>query len=240
MEFIKFKKMQFKKYNIDHYFLFDGPKPGNYILDTQDIVFDKPQIPPQISELLDVPNKDLNPHMVLKFLKVLKNLDLSKYEFIVRVNLSTFINYPIMNNLISALPKRKVLAGHILGGPDLTNSNSGIPFYLKYIISGTCMIMSVDCAKYLNLFSEDNPLIYLHNDDVVISYILRGYVSEFIDRKMILQEQFTNVVGIGRYSYDYNKIKDVPIVRIKADWDRTQDIIIWKTLLKMVDSISAD
>ena len=82
------------------------------------------------------------------------------------------------------------------------------------------MIFSNDTITFLKTKSFDDPLYCTHNDDVILSYMVKDYC-----------ESLTNIHmswSIHHKGFLY---------RIKDDHDRTKDIEYWKMLLHSVDSL---
>ena len=103
LEMVKLRKFQLKKYFIDYIYLFDDRKDSFYTPEeNRDLFFKKP-----------IESNHLNPHMILKFLKGIALIDENKYDFILRVNLSTFINFPLLYSKLNDLPEKKLFAGHV-------------------------------------------------------------------------------------------------------------------------------
>jgi hypothetical protein len=210
--FIKMRKLQLAKYSIPHKFLFDAPCPFDYVPDLNDIFYEKPQPPFPIK----VPNPELNPHMILKFIKALKLPDFNptKYEFILRVNLSTFINFPSLFKLLPTLPTSRCCAGHTA----LINAFSQ---KLK-LLSGAAQIFTPDFILWIqNNIEIDNPILYMNNDDIVISYLIDQQQLSIITIPLVYNRQNTNAV----------------LIRLKTLADRKKDTESWKWLLKEVDNI---
>lgn len=221
-DLVKFRKLLFKKYGLKNYFLFDGPQPDDYIADEEDIFIEKTKVPSHISKLMTVPNPQINPHMTLKFLKFINKMNFDNYDFVVRLNLSTYVNFEKFNNRLYHLNKTKTLAGHTMG------THLEIPFYTPTMVSGTCMVFSIDCIEYLKLFDENNPLVYMHNDDVVLSHISRHYISSFTHLDMLFIED-------NLHLHNTNILNHF-LIRIKNS-DRNKDVEMWKYLMKNIDRI---
>jgi len=212
-ELIRMRKLQFKKYNIAHMFLYDTLPPEKTILDKSDIVFSRE---PLTHKVLCHP--ELNPHMTMKFLRGLQLIDENKYTYILRVNISTFINLQSLLDLLSTKHTRHFAGGNIMCHQIYDWSISPvIPFEF---ISGTCMIFSTDVIQYLKTLPLDDPVYYTHNDDVIISYIVKNYCKSL-----------TNI----QYTWSIHEASC--LYRIKDDFDRTNDIKKWRYLLKSIDSI---
>jgi hypothetical protein len=274
-DMIKMRKLQLQKYGISNMFVFDGPFPNDYTPDQNDVCYTPPQEPFPVD--FTVPYRSINPHMIIKFLKAIKTVDLSKYKFIARINLSTFVNFPLLLNKLQQTPTSRVCLSPDGGiyktldfvynmihedykkscceshkplhteskllieryykekptGPlccDLMNDMkhfSKTEYYLTptiRILSGTIHIYSVDFVNYLKENIElDNPNLYVHNDDLVLSFFVQKYGCQYIPLQINNTRDDLN-----------NKM----IVRIKHTHNRQIDVAVWRHLLKTVDNIT--
>ncbi len=273
---IKMRKLQLEKYNIPHRFLFDGPCPSDYSPDENDIFYEKLQEPFPID--FTVPYKAINPHMIIKFLKAIKDtsFDPNKYKFILRLNLSTFINFPLLLNKLSTTPTSRQCLSPDTGiwktmdifndvvnnyynktcceihKSDKSQFQSPIEYYYKnkpetpccdlfrelnalgknefYLTPTFCMmpgmihIYTPDIIQYLSNISLDNPVLYIHNDDVVLSFLVQKYGCNYIS------------IHSNHNLYALDQI----MTRIKNPYNRMEDAYAWKYLLKNIDEITYD
>lgn len=220
LEFIKMRKEQFKKYNIPNMFLFDGVKPEGFG-DENDVFFEKP-IPPK-----DIKNPHLNPHMILKFLKAIRTIDLSDYKFIVRTNLSTYINIPILLEEFAKLPLEKAAFASILKQiVDISPYGYDIQA-IFLLLSGTCMIFTIDFITYLQSYDLNDPELNIHNDDVVLSHLARKFKCSFNNVPMFFWDS-------GEIT---NELQNYILVRCKCDNNRLFDVQKWIYLLRAIDGI---
>lgn len=220
-ELIRLRKLQYKKYNIPLYVVYDEIPPDTYIPDDQDIYI------PKWTCSQKAFNSPLNPFMIQRFLQTSMYIDLDQYEYIVRVNISTYIH---IHNLLTALqsfPRTQFCGGHLVN-IHLTDWS----FYTgnsTEIVSGTCMIFSQDVYKYVLTLDLDDPLCYSHNDDVILSHYTKQYVKQFhyIPMKFLETDVLCSVEDMRNYC----------LFRIKHYKDRKCDIIHWKNLLCLIDGI---
>jgi hypothetical protein len=227
-DFIRMRKLQLEKYNIPHLFLFDGEIPDDYILDPQDRVYLKEEPPWPVMNELNTRHGALNPHMVLKFLKGIREIDDTQYDYILRINLSTFINFPKLINILEIYPKQYFTAGHVMKFqiPDWRpNPHDDLEF-----IAGTCMVFSSDVVGFFKSIPLKSYILYEHNDDVVLSFLAKLYVNTFVPLHVVFLENYSLVNTIN--------VNTGSIYRIKCQ-DRNYDIKIWKELLKLCDTIHA-
>lgn len=109
------------------------------------------------------------PAMYYKFIDLIESNMLSEYDFVIRVNSSTFLNMPVLKNILSNLnPLDDVWAG----------------FYDHnwQFISGSCIVFSQSTLK--KLISNKNTFNVNVEDDVLIGQILtsQGVSKTYIDR----------------------------------------------------------
>ena len=214
--FIKMRKLQLAKYNIPHRFLFDGPCPEDYKPGPYDVFYEKPQ-PPFPIPVEQIPLPEINPHMIIKFMKAIKESDFdpNQYKHILRINLSTFINFPKLFTLLNTLPTSNCCAAHTA---DITWKSKPIK-----LISGTAQIFTPDFIVWFrDNIDVDNTEIYRSNDDVILSY--------FADQQQL------NIVKIP-ISFN-SKDKHSILVRLKTCENRFKDVQSWSWLLEAVDDIT--
>lgn len=225
--FIQMRKEIFSKYNIAHMFLFEKKPPSYYICDSNDYVLDddpeKFSFDPNIKLI-----PDFHPLMIVKFFKGLQKIDFSKYDFILRINLSTYINFPGVLKVLNESPKEKLLSGFIF--------YFNLPDYEIYkdkphkFASGTCMIFSADIAKYLTRFKLNDPDLYVHCDDTVISHLCVHVVENFVKIELLF-------IHNNRQISD-EELLAFPIIRIKYPADqRACELQRWLYLMELVDNI---
>jgi hypothetical protein len=225
IDLIKLRKIQFKKYNIPHLFIFDEQPPPNYTFDDNDIYLEKEVI---VNYKAPV-NPHMNPYMIQRFLKSLKLIDESQYDYIIRVNISTFINYNQLTQQIDSFPKKRFASAHLIYQtlPDwnIYNSKELILF------SGLCIIISSDTITYLKTIDINSEILSSHNDDTVLSHLLHEYIDSY--RPLHVTYLETNAICTDSQLIN-------PIIRIKNMFDRRYDILHWINLLNYIDNINID
>jgi len=241
LEFIKLRKQIFKRYGIPHMFVYDitSNDYDQNILKNHDLYesetdyfVEKEIVQPPLS-MPSIANPHLNPHMVIKFLKAIRLIDVSKYQFILRVNLSTYINFPLLLNYLN---KEDAPTSPFIIGPRLKIKlpDSSYPLYRSTVnefISGTCMIFSPDIIKYLQDYDLTNTTeLYIHNDDIVLSHIVKQ-----MNNSVLINIPMVNWCKFKKRSVDL--LKSI-LVRCKDNNDRNQDTKKWKYLMKYVDRIN--
>lgn len=99
-----------------------------------------------------------------------------KYDFVIRSNMSTFINLNPLYNNISRLPKKNVYTGGLLHNLQHINKKYGRPdktyFGLNYA-SGTCIILSNDIVN--GIIKNINKINMNIIDDVTIGIHIRQF-----------------------------------------------------------------
>jgi len=227
-EFIRWRKQLLTKYAIPHLFVFDDDIPNDYILDSNDIRIPK-QLPPYpVTNTLNSRPEAINPHMVLKFLKAFHKLNLSDYDYVVRLNLSTYVNFQELNQYLETSPRNLFCAGHTLTHvlPDWSYNT----IQPQTLISGTCMIFSKDICSIFQSIPFEAPVLYEHNDDVVLSYIVRSLGIPFYHLPMIFLE--TDCMAT------LEQLQSHFLFRIKHCTDRLKDYYHWKFLMSYFDRLT--
>jgi hypothetical protein len=221
-ELIKLRKLQLLKYKIDHYFLFDEDPPIDYVMNKNDVYLKKEDI---ISH--SKINPHMNPFMIQRFLKGLQLIDETQYDYIIRVNISTFIN---INLLLKELENKSRY--QFVMAPLISQHISDWEEYklkISTILSGTCIIMSNDIITNLKNINIYDPILHKHNDDTVISHLIKSYVKHYCNINIYLFESIS--------SLDTTIFDTFSLYRIKNDIDRDYDILHWEYLLKEIDNI---
>lgn len=150
------------------------------------------------------------------------NTTLSNYDYIVRVNSSTFLNIPALESIINTLPIENCYAGYFGG----IINNVRLPVTPNDFISGTCIIFSKDIIKKLINLPVQNSN---KEDDLIYFDIMR---------QLNIPRTF-----IPMYWYDNNilpsidelkeRIQKFPLIRIKNQNREAIDIPIWNNLLNL-------
>jgi len=210
---------QMRKRKIPFMFLINGPmdysvdlREGEYTLDNSEFISGAP-------------------HVVLHFQRFLQDLyskpESEKYEYILKMNVSTFVNFEGYYALLDRIPNQRLLAG----------------FYINYpiangvFLSGTAMTFTKDVAKafaYATKVPDNLSTIWWpHNsEDVVISQSLSN-------RFPVTDIQF-NYLWIDHYKTMpkvddfYSTIKDSHVFfRVRNDANRALlDPFLWACLYK--------
>lgn len=226
-KFIAMRKAQMNELGIPYMFIYDDITPPEYPFDSKtDICIPKIKPPYPVANELNSRPTALNPHMILKFLKALQTIDESKYDYIIRVNLSTFIHFENLRTILQEASRTKYAGGNTMKFPIANwRANPVDPFEF---ISGTCMIFSKDVITMLKTIEYEYYILYEHNDDVVLSYLVKLYTEHFhhIPMRFIENDSYPTKEDIHTYS----------IFRIKHYINRDRDIDTWKFLLQNIYS----
>jgi hypothetical protein len=208
-EMLRLRRRQLEHLGIPHLFLLDGVKPDDFELGPHDLWIEKnPAFDP----------KAMNPHMIVKFLKGLRTIDVGEYDYIVRVNASTYIQFSALFSLLEGWPRAAVAGGYLL-----TQGISALCCERLQFVSGMCIIFSSDVAQYLQSISFDLDVYKKSYDDVVLSFILKNVVKSWIHVPFVF------------YTGDRLKMPQ----RIEGTFhrvrhtDRRNDILVWRELLRL-------
>lgn len=123
--------------HFDVYFLRANPN-----LDT-DYVINK-------NEIIVKTGESLVPGIVNKTLLALEAFapELSKYDFVIRSNLSSFYSFPHLLNFLKMLPKTNCYCGWVLFQPEHLGLPQGVPAPVPFV-SGAGIIWSTDLVRLL-------------------------------------------------------------------------------------------
>ena len=216
LEMIRMRKMQFAKYQIPHAFLYDGDAYGNQ--DPTDFYYAKEPV-------AGIVHPDMNPHMIMKFMKAVRQTDLSSYRFVLRINVSTYINFLRLLPYLETLPNDHVAAGYTM---NLVIPGCAMEIYRTtpmHLLSGCAMIFSPDVVRHLQEYDHSNTsVLHMHNDDVVLTYIVQKYGCKLIHLHMWLY----NCAEAANHAI---------LIRLKDEHDRMNDVKQWRELLHTVDQI---
>jgi hypothetical protein len=165
-EMLRMRRQQLEHLGIPHLFLLDGIKPADFELGPHDLWIDKnPDFDP----------KAMNPHMIVKFLKGLCRINVGEYDYIVRVNASTYIQFSALFSLLEGWPRNSVAGGYLL-----TQGIGALRLERFRFVSGMCMIFSSDVAKHLQGLPLDLDVYNKSYDDVILSFMIKEVVKSWI------------------------------------------------------------
>ena len=208
-EMLRMRRRQLEHLGIPHLFLLDGVKPADFELGPHDLWIEKnPDFNP----------KAMNPHMTVKFLKGIKTVDVSKYDYIVRVNASTYIQFSALFSLLEGWPRDAAAGGFLL-----TQGILALRLDRFQFVSGMCMIFSSDVAQHLQGLPLDLDVYNKSYDDVILSFMIKEVVKSWIHVPFVF------------YTGDRMKLPrqvEGPFHRVRHT-DRANDILVWRELLRL-------
>lgn len=203
------RRQQLENYGIPHLFVLDGDKPSDYVDGPRDFWVEKNPA---------FPAKAMNPHMIVKFLKGLRTIDVSQYDYIVRVNASTYIQFSELFSLLGSWPKQGAAGGYLL-----TQGILALRLDRFQFISGMCMVFSSDVAAHLQGLPLNLDVYAKSYDDVVVSYMIREVVTSWIHVPFVF------------YTGDRLRLPralEGPFHRVRHT-DRNNDVLVWRELLRL-------
>lgn len=225
--FIQMRKSIFKKYNIPNMFLFEERPPPYYEIEETDyVLFDDPdkfEFDPSIKLV-----EGFHPYMIVKFFKGLHKINSKNYDYILRINLSTYINFPKLHKLLYTYPKTNLLAGYIY----LFKLHDWDEYMYNphKFISGTCMIFTPDLIEHLKTYSLQDPLLYKHVDDTVITHLCKPVINYLWKIELLFVHNNRSITD--------EELLEFPIIRIKYPNEmRDCELKRWLYLLKLIDNI---
>lgn len=215
------RRKQCAHYRIPVLFCYNGPIPEGYVFREDEIYINvaRSNNETNTAELVE----GMNPSMFVKFQMAIQDLQKnhSTPVFYIRCTASCFIDFSQLYMILRCLPKNQCIAG---------------PYDSKYddriFCNGTCMILSADVARRLANESIDDPMAWIENDDVTISWIGMNYAA-LLDTTYWFS-YYENLEELP------DKLREEPrrkvLYRIKNPKDRlTIDVGLWKMLSKAID-----
>ena len=167
--------------------------------------------------------KAMNPHMIVKFLKGLNLINVCDYDYIVRVNASTYIQFSALFSLLAGWPRVGAAGGFLL-----TQGIGALRLDRFQFISGMCMVFSSDVVRHLQELPLDLDVYKKSYDDVILSFMIKDVVKTWIHVPFVF--------------YTGDKIKlprqvEGPFHRVRHT-DREHDILVWRELLRLGDGLN--
>jgi hypothetical protein len=168
-EMIKIRINQFRKRNINFHFLINGDVPTTIDLAKNEYTN---------QAYVDYKKDSMSLIWIVKsFQKVLQdlygNIESEKYDYVLLVNASTFINFDAFVILLNDyLPKKELFAGRHLNYEGT-----------KSFVSGVATILSKDVAKAYAYETDIDLSKLFHAEDVAISHLLmdRYMITDIFD-----------------------------------------------------------
>lgn len=150
------------------------------------------------------------------------NIQNNNYDYVVRTNVSTLINYKLLIKYLESIPRDNIYIGGVLFSLDWLDYKYGITdfkinlYNLKNMLffQGTGIIMSCDVIKFI--LNNISNLKYDIVDDVAIGLLLRNYLPNAysclhkIERPKYSVNNYTSDSIIIRNNfYNVNKISEI-------------------------------
>lgn len=199
---IKRKYLQNK--NEPYYFVYNGIDESKNDLSKNSINF-----------FSDVRHVSGIPVMFLKFIDLIEKQLLKDYDFVIRVNSSTFINIDIIRETLQRLDNKNIYMGY---------------FHPQWnFVSGACTIFSQDVLN--KLVEYKNSVNIFKEDDVVIGEILqKNNISKtYLDRYCLHELQQVPSYEIIKEALNY------PQIRIWNPPNRDLiDVEIWNSIANIL------
>jgi len=154
--FDKIKRAYLEKNNEDYYFVYNGTDNSKNDLSKRSLNY-----------YSDIHNEGGIPVIYLKFINLIQSGIFNNYDFIIRVNSSTFINMDIIREKLATLKD---------------NIYMGFFDPAWHFVSGACIIFSQDMLQLLA--KNFNTVNYFKEDDVVIGDIMtsQNVNKTYLDR----------------------------------------------------------
>jgi len=219
------RKNLVKTENVDFYFItYDENLSEEFVL-VDDILFIKGK-----EDVMNVLDKTIKAFQYFTNIK--------QYDFIVRTNISTVLNYNLLNNYLKEIPKTNIYAGGVLFNLEWLDEKFGITeettkkYKLKglYFFQGTCIILSYDVVKFM--LNNSEKFIHELVDDVSIGLFIKRYTHFYYN--CLLDTNRVKYVVLPR---DKHISDNVVVFRIKS-FDDEKDIEIMDETYKNIATIS--
>jgi hypothetical protein len=207
-DLISLRRRQLQAYKIPYLFVIDGdgyttPKPDELYIHRNPMIEFKSKVPGIYSNIL------FKYYEAVK--KVLADPKNSNIKYIIRVNISTYINIKKLSEQLPTLP----VSNAFMGVQECT--------HLQYpYLSGVLMTFSRDVMEYfaqLDLYR--NRIAYDHWDDTAICWILGEKYKYTIPFTIHWHESWETL------DLDVDEAVKHPFVRIKNSSDRSKDVSDW-------------
>jgi hypothetical protein len=223
-DLISLRRLQLQAYKIPYLFVIDGdnysnpnsnpnsnPKPDELYIHRNPMIEFKSKVPGIYSNIL------FKYYEAVK--RVLADPNNSNIKYIIRVNISTYINIKKLSEQLPLLP----LSNAFMGVQECT--------HLEYpYLSGVLMMFSRDVMEYfaqLDLYR--NRIAYDHWDDTAICWIL-GEKYKYTIPFTIHWHECWQIIDL-----DVDEAIKHPFVRVKNSSDRSRDVSDWFKLEKTLD-----
>jgi len=229
-EFLKIQRENLIKNEfIDYYFItYDENLTEEFLL-VDDMLFIKGK-----ENIMNVLDK------TIKAFRYFTNIE--RYDFIVRTNISTVLNFKLLCNYLNSIPKNNIYAGSIYFKLSWLDEISGITKETtqKYNLNelnffqGTCIILSFDVVKFM--LGNQEKIIHEIIDDVSIALFIKTYMTPLYD-SCLLNIPSPKYIVLPRDILPRDKyIFDIVVFRIKSFNDE-KDIQIMNEIFSYMKAI---
>lgn len=163
-----------------------------------------------------------------------------QFDYIIRVNASTYVNKRLVHEFIQDLPDENLYMG--VGAPYMYQEQE---FFFAW---GPCYVLSrdvvEDIVKNKNMWNhgmmDDVALGWLMNDlDVTLNN--KGSLASIdIAQYSNPERYFVISYNCGGIGGQFDSIADIaklklPFIRVKTDWDRSKDLELMNSLFKEIE-----
>jgi hypothetical protein len=144
---------------------------------------------------------------------------IKNYDYIIRCNSSTFLNFRVLQDVVNSLPVERCYAGRLLNNE---------------LVSGTCICFSRDVIEMIA-----NTDIEVFNCEDVLDDVVIG--------SFICKKQSISPTSIEQYSFTGGSIPDnntitqaltYPSIRVRNNQDRSIDVAVWNKLVEQYNAAS--
>ena len=217
---VRIRIAQMLKRNIRFHFLINGPVPEGILIPNTYTVF------PELS--VTKHGGDMSKASVwatLAFQQFLQSFyseeAACQYDYILRLNVSTFVNFENIRWMLQYLPNERLLAGPLFMEGD------------RAFCQGTAMLFSKDVARAFAFETKVAEDLLLLNDDLAISFSLMDrYTPHDINFFYRWIERYTEPHHIQQFFLEH-KYQHI-FFRVKSDHNRnTMDPLIWSLLYQI-------
>jgi hypothetical protein len=148
---IEYRKLILEKYDLPYINIINGPLPDNYELQGNDFHY---------------PEAGMIPQIAIQFLQTIRKINIKDYDYVLRVNCSTYVNIPLWLEAIKTFPKEKFVGGKIWA-------------VKVFFFSGTAIIFSGDVLQYLcqDRFMESPLLTKFADDQLIEEIFIESYAT---------------------------------------------------------------
>jgi hypothetical protein len=191
-----------------------------------------------VDDMLFIKGKEHFMNILDKTLKSIRYfINIKQYDFIIRTNISTVLNYKLLYNHLNNMPKNKIYSGGVLFDLQWLDEKFGITdntiqkYELKglYFFQGTCIVLSRDIIEFM--LANSTQFIHELIDDVSIGLFIKTYLPSAYE--LLFKDNRAKYSVLPRDKYNYDNI----VIRIKSFNDEN-DIKIMNEVFSRINSIT--